>query len=492
MAEKVQFGNNRNSAIVRTPVLKITVERWDWVNGRPKDKNPIDITPYVIEFRWEKTIKSPASNCTLVTLPQTPSMHFLDYFSPMDVINIEEFNVLKYSGFIRSIKGTGFIAPDGKPKRFVTIAAASFGSLIVEGHLGANLFEISNTFNPVAAALLQFGQKLTDILKTGGATYSKMVYELTQEWFNLLNDIITGAGGTIQYQTYINNHMDFSTGVSGSLIPGEPKEFQFFYATDQNFSLFDVLQKICEFPFNELWFDVGPRRVSIDGQIVYLSSNKTNMVLRTTPFNGSKMDGADQSAFDNLETKVIPIGYLTRFDFEKSMEEMYDLYIAHPAIWNLNDNQLIAQADFALDTDAFNKYLLRLLTKEMMYERVGSIKSSSPDPQSGTLDQTLRNAALTLQNWFSKNDQYLSGVLTIEVPSQARYDPLIGEKIAVEGIDDAYFYVEGVSHSWTYGGKLEANLSITRGYGINSPIILKDKIFKRGRFALNNDDAGWK
>ena len=50
----------------------------------------------------------------------------------------------------------------------------------------------------------------------------------------------------------------------------------------------------------------------------------------------------------------------------------------------------------------------------------------------------------------------------MEVPKDENLDPRIGDKISWDGISDSYFYVEGVAHSWSYGGELTSALRIIR------------------------------
>ena len=41
MAEKLDFGEPRSKAVVRTPFLQFLITRWDWSAGKAKDNNKL-------------------------------------------------------------------------------------------------------------------------------------------------------------------------------------------------------------------------------------------------------------------------------------------------------------------------------------------------------------------------------------------------------------------------------------------------------------------
>jgi hypothetical protein len=170
------------------------------------------------------------------------------------------------------------------------------------------------------------------------------------------------------------------------------------------------------------------------------------------------------------------------------MDESFSFYLVSPAVWKQGGGSdvdssmaMIAQGQFVFDKKAFNKYLYRPLQKELFFDRFFDPNGVGQQGSVDEIAKTATYAAQTFYNWFKDNDVFLNGTITIQVPSQDVMDPRIGEKIEFDGLSDAYFYVEGVSHNWRYGGKLESTLSVTRGYGLGKPIVLRDKIFHRAK-----------
>ncbi len=493
MPEKSQFGNNRNAAIIRTPQMNVTLVKWDWTIGQ-RGKT-YDLTKMVYQWRWQKTIKTPQSGAQITSLPQTGSQHFLDVIDVMDVIQIWEFGVLKFQGFVRSIDASGTINSDGTPARMISIKASGFGTLLLEGQLGVNLFLKLEKFANIAATMTAFVGRLSDVINDDRAGLAEVTSAVVSEWYTYLINL-----GAKKFVKYLDTFLDTSTGMSGKRTPGYPRDLKLFRAEDETMTIWSIIQKICEAPFNEVWFDNGPRTVHYEANArlnptrpieVTLPGSatvtKTYMVLRSTPFNGTTIDGVSMDVWDSLPAQKVPLGYLVKFNLSKTMEESFSFYLVQPTIPNVSDLTLVATGAAVVDFDALDKYLFRPLTKQQYYARNFDLENPNSDANAGSIFDTAQDSAITLKNWYEKNDQYLSGVLTFMVPSNAEHDPRIGNKIEIEGMEGSFFYAEGVAHSWSYNGTMKSDVSVTRGYGVNAPVQLTDKIFKRGKFAMNED-----
>lgn len=479
---------DRNRATIRTPVLTFEIIRWDWNSGKRRDGQPINITPAVMNFQWQKTIKSPQGGASLTLIPQIGGTHFLDFLNPMDVVQIKEFGVLKFQGFIRSVQSTGKIdKSSGKPTRLVSLRVMGFGNLYVEGSLGLNLYIKLEKYD-IAATMEQFAAKLADaVIKE--QSFASVVGTIIDEWYGYLREL-----GATKYVNYLNTFIDYQTGLAGKRVPGYPRQLRLFQAESEQQTIWNILNRVVEPPFNEVWFDNGPRSVYYEQNEnlspakptqVNLDREKTYLIIRATPFNGTVINGNERAAWDSLPAKTVPLGYLTQFNLNKTMDESYSFYLVEPSIMDMKNLELVAMGSEAFDTEAFEKYLYRPLVKQQFYTRDFEEGETAAAANYQDIFQVSKDGAETLRNWYELNDQYLSGNFTINVPSDAAVDPMIGDKIAFEGLDDAYFYCEGVGHSWTYGGSLTSNLSVTRGYGLQKPIELQDRIFKRGIFAMN-------
>lgn len=490
MAEKITFDDDRDKTIIRTPNVTGKVVRWDWDQGREKDT--FDITPLLVNVNWQKTIKTPSGGLNLTCVPQIGDTHLLDYLNTMDIVQIYEFDTLKFQGFIQTIQGTGSIDPKGgKPTRMVQITAKTFGSLFVDGELGLNLY-LGLQNQKVGAKMIQFAETLADTINADGSTFSDIIKAIVDAWYTYLDDL-----GAKNYRKYLERYVDYETAMVGKATSGAPRSFQLFNPTAQKMSLWSVIQQVCEPPFNEVWFDNGPRKVytektkALTGPMADTDmpagqgNEKTYMIVRSTPFNGTVVDGNPTTLWDDMPSKIIPLGYLTKFSLTKSMNEAYTFYVVKPSSVDLNEYALISEGAFAQDIPAFNKYLFRPMEQQQFFARFSAPNDTKKEPKMADIFKVSQDGADTLKNWYENNDVFLSGTFNIMVPSDPDHDPRIGEKIEFEGLPNMFFYVEGVAHSWNYGGPVTSTLTVTRGYGQAGPIELKDKIFRRGIFAMN-------
>jgi len=123
------------------------------------------------------------------------------------------------------------------------------------------------------------------------------------------------------------------------------------------------------------------------------------------------------------------------------------------------------------------------MVKNLYYVRKFSTDQTEVDRNVNKIDTTVKDMKYSLWNWFVRNEEYLSGALTLIVPSDYRDDVRIGQKISLEGLD-GYFYAEGVNHNWRYQGPLLNTVSVTRGYSRVGKIKLTNRIFRKGKVAL--------
>ena len=226
-----------------------------------------------------------------------------------------------------------------------------------------------------------------------------------------------------------------------------------------------------------MWADNGPRVVSIEGKDVTLPE-KTCIVFRPTPFNGTMESGSEGRAFDSLPIVKIDQDHLVSFNLSRSMDEVYTFYSVKEAAFQYSDIARIMTGQYKFDADRLGKYLLRPMFAELFFTRMETKEGDKTEVTKGATETASREAATTLYNWFKNNDVYLSGAISMMVPTDYEKDPKIGERIQVYGIEGD-FYVEGIAHTWSYMGPLRSDLSVTRGINGEDPILLKDKIFKR-------------
>ncbi len=462
-------------AIQRTPQIQVEVDKWDWNKGRFTDVWYLN--SLIQNITWQKTVKTPAGSCQITLLPQAADSHFFTEFNPLDVVKIFEFDVLKFQGYVKKVAFGGWIKEDGNPHRSVIITVSAFGAYLSEtvASIDISILEEGSDFY---AASFELAKSLEESGE-GGLTFTEAISVVVDAWFNFLDSAI----GSTKQTKYMETYVDFTTAMSGNAAPGLPKELFLFYGNEESVSLWQVIQKLAEAPFNEFFFDEGPRYVWIDGERVHLPKKKTYLIGRETPFDGSlnNLTGVVENRFRAMPSVMLPLSHLIRFDFNKSMEEVYSVHIVSPATIDLSKLELLAFGQYALDKANFEKYSYRPNQKQLFYMQMAKKDATERIDEAPVVDKRALYAAKTMKNWYEHNDRFTSGVITYMVPSDSSTDPRIGDKIEIEGID-AYFYVEGLSHRWNYPGTLQASASVTRGWKkTGGEVEFKNKIFGKGR-----------
>jgi len=454
--------------------IRIEIDLWDWPAGR-MSRQGLNLTTSVFNYRFQKSIKNPQGSCQMTMLPQSIDTHILDIVKPLDVIRIYEFGRLKFMGYVTRVSYSGTINKDGKPGRDAVISANQFGGLLLTAAMGFGLgTALGQDEGPILNAAAQLS---IDILKAtaDGVSFSEIVGLIYDSFITFIESI----EATQNFVSYLDEYLDTSAGLSSVNTPLLPRQPEFFTGTEQQITFWQAAEQLIEKPFNELWIDNGPRKVSIDSSEVSLPE-KSCLVLRPTPFNGKKTTTGTLNLFDNLPSIHIDKDHMLRFDLARGMDEVYTAYSVKSASFQPGEIARLLLGDMKVDEDRVGKYLFKPLITELFFTRMENEDGDSLEAQTADAQTVTQNAAETLLNWFSLNEDYLSGAITHMVPSDPDADPKIGDKITVYGIE-GFFYVEGIAHTWQYQGPLKSSATVTRGYNRTKKIEVKDKIFRRNQ-----------
>jgi len=479
---KSPLGLPADTTIIRSPKVTVKVERWDWDSEKYKDT--LDITQAVLNYNWTNSIKSPSGGATITILPQNSTDHFLDDIQVLDVVKIYEFGALKWLGYIRKIGASGYIEQSGEPRRTVVFQCTSFGGYLLETVISVNSQVLRNDagFQSVAEKLAN------DLSRAGndGLTYNEAVTELINAWFVYLRDAV---GSDVQAK-YIGRYVDFTTGMTQSESPGYPRELYLFYGNEDELNLWSIIEKLAEAPLNEFFFDVGGKTVSVhsNGKGIRLPEEKAYLIGRPTPFDGtvtvsSGVVSPPQDRFRVMKPVTLPQQYLTRYDLNKSMDEVFSLYVTAPATYDMSLLEILADGRHVIDELAYKKYLYKLCNKPLYYVIGLDHEKGSESTKAKKMYDRAQAVSDTFYNWYRHNDKYLSGTISYMVPERPQNDPRIGDKMEIEGIVGS-LYVEGISHSWTYEKALSGIATVTRGWNVNQPMKLSNRIFKRPKAAF--------
>ncbi|HEB29227.1 MAG TPA: hypothetical protein ENI05_15995, partial [Porticoccus sp.] len=207
----------------RTRRVKIKVEliRWDWTDttAKKRDSDSIDITQDVLNYRFQKTIKTPMGTAQLALIPQRTGRNMLDIINVMDVIRIYEFDVLKFQGYVRRVSYSGSIqASDGKPSREAVLSVTPFGGMLFEPACGLGMGRVVGNADAFGISASTLMTNIANVAGKDGASYGEVINTTLDAWF----DFIKSVGGTV-FDEYVNTYMNFSDGVDQTSIPMTPR-----------------------------------------------------------------------------------------------------------------------------------------------------------------------------------------------------------------------------------------------------------------------------
>jgi len=163
-----------------------------------------------------------------------------------------------------------------------------------------------------------------------------------------------------------------------------------------------------------------------------------------------------QSAWFSLPLHVVPRQQLVQDDVGRSGAERINAFFVSPQV----TMELVKSGQLDLsqplwNADDINKHGLRRYDISTRYV-----------PDTGTLIGLSTLQRSMIRDWYALNPYFLSGTMSLAI---GRPDIHIGTRVRIPGDNgetsqDETYYVEQVSHSWTFGPGLRTQLGVTRGW----------------------------
>lgn len=410
----------------------------------------------LIAYNFNESLDSLNASFSLsLTLAQDElNQTWYDKILEMDLVFISEFGESRFAGYVQRRRYTAKVSSDGKPQRSINISGGSLGVLLSSFKLIIDQFLYQGTPTAItasgklAAALAQqmgVGAQIAPIFETLYESFFTLVLKM-----GTVND----AGGGIK--TVLDEFIDYESQLSRDLVINYPLNLS-LYQVGAN-SIWELWNQMVHPPFGELfglWND---------------GKKKYQIIFRQAPF--------DRTDWALLTINNIPSIIITDFDIGTSIDEIYTFfYCTLPGSGYDRNTALAVGVDGRYgftpvsDDVKWKKYGYNPLIVELRYFNREKMKEFTG---AGTL---ITDFSKQLKEWFTNNDEFLSGTLNIMTidESESRWkgklkNPRVGEKIR---FIDAEFYVEESQHSWNYGGPMRTSLNVTRGYVYNNGVMLR-------------------
>lgn len=363
-------------------------------------------------------------------------------------IPIDRSKIPVFIGIIKSKKYVSQVT-DGGIVRRLQVSGISAAGLVSQFYL--NLDTTAMCLTKQFAESESFSNKLTTQLSTEKKV-DAIIKAIWESFCNLAEQVGTVAIKSLIENTMGKNIFDCDTSTFNYPLsnPFKGEQTQDFY------SLIDgvIPQPLYE-KFAYMDFDSGKMRIKI----------------RQVPF---RKKGDDDTAKDengiavnweNLRSTEILSYTVQNVDLTQSDNEVYTVFFSYLRGYPVNTDKLmriIAMKE--QDVYAPNSMIKYNPKKYQIYGYRPLIATfngynTTDTEETSDINKNLTKCNERLQEWFGDLERMLSGSITIAMT----YDntPIMpGEKVKFLGGE---FYVEGISHNWTYGQGGNINLSVSRG-----------------------------
>lgn len=205
-------------------------------------------------------------------------------------------------------------------------------------------------------------------------------------------------------------------------------------------------------------------------KFAYMDSDKKVMriKIRKVPFS--------MGEWKNIRATTIRSTEVKNFSLSQSDKEVYTVFFTYLNGYPKDESFLMRVA-----TLEENKSNPTLVWNEEKYKIYGyrplvahfigyGLPSETKESDDTTTQKALQDNSREMMEWFGKLDEMLSGSITLAMTYNRAKPIMPGEKISFLGCE---FYVEGISHSWTYGNNGDITLSVSRGGDYSNGIFAK-------------------
>lgn len=303
-----------------------------------------------------------------------------------------------------------------RPIKQTTLFTEKIGWLGMTEDGGINLFQGKTAAENVKNALKRFGPYIKFNFESGSR---EIISKITQD-FSSWDDEALGDSSP-----YIN--------FEGSL----------------NQMLINLVNK----PFNEMFFDIDTEGVG-SGKA---GKSKVRMTVRRTPFDKEDWKALTQH---KITSSDVLVEELSQHDLDA-----YSIFSCMPATLLGVDVNLYAKPRYS--PRLVEKYGYRLLEVENKY--LSLIDDRTKTDTGSLLDNKgIKKYAKKLYNWYANNPNFFSGDIKI----LGNPDIRLGNRLYYENKEDKRnweFYIESVSHNFSYKDGFTTNIGVTRGLKVTNP-----------------------
>lgn len=378
----------------------------------------------------------------------------IDIIRLNDIVKIEEHGVLSYVGIVNSRRYAARMSESG-PDRSIIIQGYGIGAILDRFQMLLDLVVLSSSVATLEAIKIKT-QTLLNTLSSEYDPNTSMVgvLEKIRDSFKSVMEVIGEYPAGTGMFSLIDKYLQFGKNVYGDEMDARTKyPISLSIFTYGAVTLGEAWRQLVVKPFYEMFTQWDAK------------AGTWIIVVRPTPYSPQSWASLPVKALNPLHVTSLDVGF--------SSEDVKTYFFAYLSGGTLGYEQARAmyqQTAIKKDSVKWALYGYRPLEASFRYanqvrlsedRNIDLTKAGTGDPNTGF--ETINDATLMgrysalLQKWFGRADEMLSG--SIEVMTM-KDGPSIGERVTYDGIE---FYVESLSRSWQYEGRMVTTLQVTRG-----------------------------
>ena len=408
-------------------------------------------TPSLQSFSFSLSVDDIAGSFNLLFFPEHGGEQLFDEISILDVVEFyEDYPAIRrasgeeqvivpvrpvFQGIIRSKKYAASGGDSGVMRR-MSVSGTAITGLVSQFQISLDV--TAQAARAIAPTNDAFNAWFAGIFEEKGNVEIKDIVLKAWELFLGLNS----NTGNPEIADYIASWMGSPSSFFdiGSMEIGYPMAGIFQQQATQDF--FSIVDNILPPPYYE-------KSAYADSQ------GNMKIRIRRCPFSAADWKAITPIKIDPARVKS--------FDVSMSDNEVYTFFLAYLEGSPLSEQEYLiiamneAKKDNAkrLNEAKFARYGYRPLVVHFRGYRQpdGGEDTASPDMMKGATEQ--------IAAWYGNLDEMLSGSITLAMTYRTGGGRIMpGDVVEFMGHK---FYVDGISHSWTYNGGGEINLSVSRG-----------------------------
>lgn len=350
--------------------------------------------------------------------------------------------IIKRKKYVSQMTDTGAI-------RRLSVSGISVAGLISELHINLDTTAVAISKQIVESQSLN--KQFTLDLLGKDKTVKDIVTKLWDSFLNIANACGTVAIKYLIEQTMGSDFFDIDSSVF-------------------HYPLANVLQAEQTQDFYSLLTGIIPQPLYEKYAYMDFETGKMKVKIREVPFRKSgdsdctKGSNGKSINWTSIKNRELSAKEVKAIDLSESDDEVYTVFFSYLSGYPINTDKLMRI--IAMEDDKKSDMIMYNEKKYMIYGYRPLIVnfngySQTEGEKDTSTESNLAKINGRLAEWFGRLDDMLRGQITLGMTYSYDTKPIMpGEVIGFLGGE---FYVEGISHSWTYGASGEISLSVSRG-----------------------------